>query len=185
MRTSISWRRLLLKPLSALGLVGAFFSAFPSQAQQATPTGSLPSDSSRLSTVQLLPDVRVQAARPGRFAVGSRLTSIDSLALSQYRTGTLTDVLAARTPLFIKNYGPGQLSSITIRGTSARHTAVLWNGFNINLPSLGEADFALLPAGASTRIDVQHGPAGATYGTGAVGGTVLLSSPIRWGQAHR
>ncbi len=56
--------------------------------------------------MQLLPDVRVQAVRPGRFAVGSRLTSLDSLALTQYRTGTLTDALAART-----HYGPGQLSS--------------------------------------------------------------------------
>ncbi|MBC6606277.1 TonB-dependent receptor [Hymenobacter sp. BT188] len=178
MRTQRFWRRWLL---AAIGLLGGFFGASSSQAQQTHAVGSSPSDSSQLSTVQVLPDVRVQAARPGRFAVGSRLTTIDSLALTQYRTGTLTDVLAARTPLFIKNYGPGQLSSITIRGTSARHTAVLWNGFNINLPSLGEADFALLPAGGNTRVDVQHGPAGATYGTGAVGGTVLLSSPIRWG----
>lgn len=181
MRTQRFWRRWPLRLIAVLGLLGGFFSASPSRAQQTNAVGSLPPDSSQLSTIQMLPDVRVQAARPGRFAVGSRLTTIDSLALSQYRTGTLTDVLAARTPLFIKNYGPGQLSSITIRGTSARHTAVLWNGFNINLPSLGEADFALLPAGANTRIDVQHGPAGATYGTGAVGGTVLLSSPIRWG----
>ena len=82
----------------------------------------------------------------------------------------------ARTALYLKNYGPGQLSSITLRGTSARHTAVLWNGFNINLPSLGEADFSLLPVSGTTQIEIQPGPAGATYGNGAVGGTVRLSS---------
>ncbi|GAA3949105.1 TonB-dependent receptor [Hymenobacter algoricola] len=129
---------------------------------------------------QQLPAVRVQGAPPGRFAVGSRVTTLDSVALALHRSGTLADVLASRTPLYIKNYGPGQLSSISIRGTSARHAAVLWNGFNINLPSLGEADFALLPTSANTQVAVQSGPAGGTYGSAAVGGTVLLSSPVQW-----
>ena len=57
----------------------------------------------------------MRAVRPERFAV----------ALNQYRTGTVADILAARTPAYIKNYGPGQLASISLRGTAARHTAVL------------------------------------------------------------
>ena len=126
--------------------------------------------------VQRLPAVRVAGLQPSRFAVGSRRLTLDSLALNNYRTGTLTDVLSARTALYLKNYGPGQLASITLRGTSARHTAVLWNGFNINLPSLGEADFSLLPLNGTTTVTVQPGPAGAIYGNGAVGGTVQLSS---------
>ncbi|SHI71984.1 iron complex outermembrane recepter protein [Hymenobacter daecheongensis DSM 21074] len=136
-------------------------------------------DSARRMAAQL-PAVRVQGVAPGRFAVGSRVTQLDSLALALSRSGTLADVLASRTPLYLKNYGPGQLASISLRGTSARHTAVLWNGFNINLPSLGEADFALLPASGNTQVVVQHGPAGGTYGTAAMGGAVLLSSPVRW-----
>ncbi|WP_167856381.1 TonB-dependent receptor [Hymenobacter metallicola] len=145
------------------------------RAQQAPP------DSARqLTRVQQLPTVRVQGSRPSRFAVGSRVTTIDSVALAQYRSGTVADVLSARTPLYIKNYGPGQLASISIRGTSARHTAVLWNGLNIALPSLGESDFALFPASSTTQVQVQHGPASALYGSSAIGGTVLLSSPTRW-----
>ncbi|TGE19941.1 TonB-dependent receptor plug domain-containing protein [Hymenobacter elongatus] len=143
-------------------------------------------DSARqLGQVQRLPTVRVQATVPRRFAVGSRVLTLDSAVLAQYRAGTLADVLLAQTPLYLKNYGPGQLSSISVRGTSARHTAVLWNGFNIGLPSLGESDFALFPTNGATRVDVQYGPAGAAYGTGAVGGTVLLSSPVRWGAGAR
>ncbi|MCB2407032.1 TonB-dependent receptor plug domain-containing protein [Hymenobacter lucidus] len=141
-----------------------------------------PADSARhLHQVQQLPAVRIQGSPPSRFAVGSHVLTLDSAVLNQYRAGTLADVLLNQTPLYLKNYGPGQLSSISIRGTAARHTAVLWNGFNINLPSLGEADFALFPTNGATRVDVQYGPASAAYGTGAVGGAVLLSSPVVWG----
>lgn len=159
------------------GLAALLFLAPAAAAQQSTPA---PPDSARA-----LPAVRVEGTRFERFTVGSRLTVIDSVALDQNRAGTLTEVLAARTPLYLRNYGPGQLASITIRGTSAQQTAVLWNGFNIQLPTLGQADFALLPASGNTSVTVQHGPASAVYGTGAVGGTVLLSSPVVWGRgAH-
>jgi vitamin B12 transporter len=147
----------------------------PARAQQPAPDSTR-----RLNQVQHLPAVRIQAIQPSRFAVGSRLTTVDSVALAQYRGGTVADVLAARTPIYIKNYGPGQLASISIRGTSARHTAVLWNGLNISLPSLGEADFALFPTNGATQVQVQHGPASALYGSSAIGGTVLLSTPARW-----
>ena len=123
-----------------------------------------------------LPEARVRAVRPSRFAVGATQWAVDSLALSQQRTGTVADVLAARTPAYIKNYGPGQLASISLRGTAARHTAVLWNGFNINLPTLGEADFNLLPLNGLRDVVVQPGPAAALYGNGAIGGTVLLDT---------
>lgn len=159
-------------------LLGVVWAVLLPLAARAQPNQGAPADTMRQ---QMLPAVQVHGARPARFTVGSRVLTLDSVALAGFRTGTLADALSARTALYLKNYGPGQLASITLRGTSARHTAVLWNGFNINLPSLGEADFALLPVGANTRVDVQPGPAGATYGNGAVGGTVFLSSGVRWG----
>ncbi|MBC6990904.1 TonB-dependent receptor plug domain-containing protein [Hymenobacter sp. BT491] len=174
-----------LAPVKLLGALGAFLcltGVCPTQAQHADPIAP---DSVVLAGEHVLPAVRVQAVPLSRFAVGSRVTSIDSATLAQYRSGTLTDVLAARTPLYIKNYGPGQLSSISFRGTSAQHTAVLWNGFNIGLPTLGQTDFSLLPVSGNARVEVQHGPASAAYGTAAIGGTVLLSSPVVWGAGPR
>lgn len=132
-------------------------------------------------TVQALPSVRVQGIRPSRFAVGSRVTSVLDSGVVLPTGATLAEALASRTALYLKEYGPGQLASISIRGTSAQHTAVLWNGFNVMLPTLGQSDFALLPLSGTTRAEVQHGPAGALYGTGAVGGSVLLSSAVVWG----
>ncbi|WP_426493221.1 TonB-dependent receptor plug domain-containing protein [Hymenobacter sp. 102] len=170
--TALPWSRLLS------WLAGGLLLTTSASAQ----TSELPADTAR---VQRLPTVRIPGVRLERFAVGSRRLTLDSVALTTYRTGTLTDVLSARTALHLRNYGPGQLASITLRGTSARHTAVLWNGFNINLPSLGEADFSLLPVSGFTQADVQPGPAAATYGNGAIGGTVLLSSEAKWNTGWR
>ncbi|AYA38410.1 TonB-dependent receptor [Hymenobacter oligotrophus] len=140
------------------------------QAQaQRSPT---PPDTAR----QVLPSVQVQGLRPTRYAAGSRFTVLDSAALAPFKSASVADALSARTPLYLRTYGPGQLATLSIRGTSGRHTAVLWNGFSINFPTLGEADMALLPVTSVKQISVQHGPAAALYGTGAMGGAVVLGS---------
>lgn len=157
-------------------LWGLLLLAWPAAAQPGTPA-----DSGRLSRrTQRLAEVRVRAVRPEQFALGSRHYEADSAALSQFRGGTVAELLAARTPLALKNYGPGQLATIALRGTSAQHTAVLWNGLNIMLPTLGQTDFALLPVAANTRLAVQPGPAAALYGNGAIGGAVLLTTEPDW-----
>jgi iron complex outermembrane receptor protein len=127
-----------------------------------------------------LPEARVRAVRPERFAVGSRRLELDSAVLAQYRGGTVADALGARSDLYIKNYGPGQLATISLRGTAAQHTAVLWNGLNIALPTLGQNDLALLPISGNTQVAVQPGPAAALYGSGAVGGAIVLRTEPDW-----
>ena len=164
---------------AGLGLVAPAWAQVPQRT-------TAPNQPDTLTTrSHLLGEVAVAGSRPSRYAIGTRQLVLDSAALSQYRSGTLADALAARTPLYLKNYGPGQLASISIRGTSARHTAVLWNGFNINFSSLGESDFSLFPVGGATQVRVQPGPAGALYGTGAIGGTVLLSGQPDFGGGLR
>ncbi len=160
-------------------LAAALLASGPAALAQTRPDTLLSERQNRLG------EVRVHTVRPSRFAVGTRQVVLDSLALAQYRGGTLVELLEARTPLYFKNYGPGQLASISLRGTAARHTAVLWQGFNINIPSLGEADFALLPVGAATSIAVQPGPAAALYGSGAIGGVVLLDQETDWRRGLR
>ncbi|MFD1871246.1 TonB-dependent receptor [Hymenobacter bucti] len=127
-----------------------------------------------------LPEAQVRAVRPERFAVGSQRLEVDSAALAQYRGGTAADVLGARLGLYIKNYGPGQLATLSLRGTSAQHTAVLWNGLNIGLPTLGQNDLTLLPISGNTQLSVQLGPAAALYGSGAVGGALVLRTEPDW-----
>lgn len=88
---------------------------------------------------------------------------------------TLTDVLSNESPLYFKTYGNGQLATVSFRGTSASHTAVMWNGINVNSPTLGQSDFSLWPSFLLEDVSLQYGAGSALYGTDAVGGSVLLS----------
>ncbi len=100
--------------------------------------------------------------------------------LAQFRFQTLADALAMTTPLALKSYGDGQLATVSFRGTSANHTAVLWNGVNINQPMTGQSDFSTLPVVGFDRLSVQFGASASAVGSDAVGGSVLLGSTPDW-----
>lgn len=107
---------------------------------------------------------------------GLKIQRIDSASLAQVRFQNIGDVLSAYTPIAFKNYGPGQLSTASFRGTSANHTAVLWNGLNINAPTLGQTDFSTIPVAGFDQLSVQYGSAASIVGSDAVGGSILLGS---------
>ncbi len=123
-----------------------------------------------------LPAVTVVGVAPERFMAGLKVQRIDSSTIQQFRFQNLSDLLAFHTPLAFKNYGPGQLNTVSFRGTSSMHTAVLWNGLNINQPNLGQTDFSTLPIAGFERLAVQYGTSASVVGTDAVGGSILLES---------
>lgn len=122
----------------------------------------------------------VRAIAPERFLTGQKLQRLDSTTLLQFRFAQLTDLLTYNTPLAFKSYGPGQLATVSFRGTSANHTAVLWNGININQPNLGQTDFSTLPVAGFDRLTVQYGSSASAVGSDAVGGSILLGSDPVW-----
>ncbi|TPE44858.1 TonB-dependent receptor plug domain-containing protein [Pontibacter mangrovi] len=111
------------------------------------------------------------------YAAGSRVAQVDSAFLSTYSSGNLAEALQARTPLYFKSYGASGSSTVAFRGTNASQTAVLWNGLHITPATLGQADFSTLPLSGIGEVALQYGSAAANYGSGAVGGAVLLNSP--------
>ncbi|GAB3962712.1 TonB-dependent receptor [Spirosoma harenae] len=141
---------------------------------------SLKRDRFRVDSAVSLSTVTVRAIAPERFLAGQKLQRIDSTTLLQFRFGSLTDLLALNTPLAFKNYGSGQLATVAFRGTSANHTAVLWNGININQPNLGQTDFSTLPVAGFDRLAVQYGSSASVVGSDAVGGSILLGSTPIW-----
>lgn len=125
----------------------------------------------------VLDSVEVYGIPDERFLAGASYTTVDSALLRQQRSRHLGDVLATQLPVYFRNYGQGMISGISLRGTAPQHTAVLWNGININSFSLGQADFSILPATAFGSVKVHAGGSSARFGSGALGGAVVLTSP--------
>lgn len=124
----------------------------------------------------ILQEVIVFGLPEERYLAGSELIHVDSSLLSRENSHHLGEVLSLQLPIYFRNYGNGMLSSISMRGTSPQHTSVLWNGISINSFSLGQADFSILPAAAFDEVKVHAGAGSARFGSGAIGGTVLLNS---------
>jgi iron complex outermembrane receptor protein len=129
--------------------------------------------------------VNLLAGRAAVLAPGQRPLSLDSSVLQLWRGHSLAEVLSAHSEVFIKHYGPGSLASSSMRGGGASHTALIWNGFNLQSPMNGQQDLSLLPAFFFDEVQVQQGGAASLYGSGAVGGALHLGSRPRYGQRQR
>lgn len=129
-----------------------------------------------LDTSRTLTPVEISASRLSAFSNSNKTESFDSTFLSRYSTSNLADVLSNESQIFIKSYGVGSLATTSFRGAGASHTAVLWNGFNLQSPMNGIIDMALIPANFVNDAKIQYGGAGALWGTGAVGGSIHLNN---------
>ncbi len=92
----------------------------------------------------------------------------------------LKNFLNEVTNLYIKEYGRGMIASISIRGTNASHTQILWNGIPINSSLNGQTDLntVYMPAFNSNRLYL--GGKSVFVGSGAIGGAIDLLHKIRF-----
>ncbi len=123
-----------------------------------------------------LEEVTVRSVAPVRYMAGLYVHNLDSLVLQSFRFRRLDEMLAQSTSLSFRNYGNGQLSTIAFRGLSSNHTAVLWNGVNINMPTLGQTDFSTIPVISFDRLSVQYGAGAGHLGSDAVGGSIVMEN---------
>jgi outer membrane cobalamin receptor len=82
--------------------------------------------------------------------------------------------LVATSPgVAVADYGGlGQLTTVSIRGSTADGVLVLLDGLPLNSAFGGAVDLSSIPRGWIERIEVLRGPEGALYGAGALGGVV-------------
>ncbi len=71
-----------------------------------------------------------------------------------------------------RNGGPGQTTSLFIRGAESNHTLVLVDGVRINPGTIGLAGLQNISPSMIERIEVVKGPRSALYGTDAIGGVI-------------
>jgi len=113
-------------------------------------------------------------------ASGFKIAEVDSFAIANRETQSLAGLLSSTTPLFIKNYGPGSLATTSLRGASATHTQVLWNGMNINSPMPGQADFSQIPVFFTDNIKLCFGGGSVQHTSGGLGGSLEMTNKIDW-----
>lgn len=125
-----------------------------------------------------LQTVEITEKRISPFAIGANTLSFDSSLINTEAIPSLVDLIANYSPIAIKSYGNGMLSTFSMRGTGPGHTAVLWHDINIAYPMLGQSDLSILSMAFADKINIQYGAGSALYGTGALGGTVSMISSI-------
>jgi iron complex outermembrane receptor protein len=84
---------------------------------------------------------------------------------------------------FFKEYGVSGSATISKRGADATQTQVLWNGLPINHPMLGMMDFNGIATFGMDELVLIEGGNSAMYGSGSVGGTVMLNNKVSFNSA--
>jgi outer membrane cobalamin receptor len=88
---------------------------------------------------------------------------------------TLPELLSQQVGVFIKGFdGLGQLSTVSIRGSSAEQVSVFLDGIKINTAQGGAVDFSTLPLGGIERVEIIRGGASSRFGSDAIGGVINI-----------
>lgn len=70
--------------------------------------------------------------------------------------------------------GPGQQTSVFMRGSNANHVLVLIDGVRVAASNTGAYTFEHLPLAHIERIEIVRGPRAALYGSDAIGGVIQI-----------
>ena len=103
------------------------------------------------------------------------ITIIDRERIERSGAVGLADVLK-RVPgiEMSRNGGPATTTSVFLRGAESRFTAVYIDGVRIDSQATGGAAWESIPLALIDRIEVLRGPAGAVYGSDAIGGVIQI-----------
>ncbi len=117
-------------------------------------------------------DVRRSLFDPGLARSVERLEP--GRALFPFRD--LGDWLGSRTGAGVRGQGAGGRQVLSVRGGRPEGVLVLLDGLPLNDPLTGEADLSSVPLSSLESATLVRGAGAARYGSGALGGALLLES---------
>jgi vitamin B12 transporter len=111
--------------------------------------------------------------------VGSSITVVTAKEIEQQQKRTVADALRMVPGLdLVTSGGPGQTSSVFMRGANSNHTLILIDGVEMSDPSStgGGYDLANLTTDNIKQIEVLRGPQSTLYGSKAIGGVISITT---------
>ncbi len=105
------------------------------------------------------------------------VTVIDARQLEDGQFATVQDALRSVPGLdVVRAGGPGQQTSVFLRGANSEHTLVLVDGIPVNDPASPSRffNFADLTTDNVERIEIVRGPGSAVHGSDALGGVIHI-----------
>ena len=175
---------LALTPLAFTPLALAA-SAFAQSAPSSTPDVS---SADATASASRLDEVTVTGSRsPMRLGdIAADLTVINRDAIERQGFGNVAALLRNVAGLqMTNNGGPGNTTSVFIRGAETRHTVVLIDGVRIDGQSTGGARWENLPVSLIDRVEVLKGPASALYGSARFGESATARRKARSASRRR
>ena len=127
-------------------------------------------------TIVQLKSVEINGYKPTASDRGVITQQLDTTPLAKIFNATLLEQLSREGNVFIKTNNPGGVATISVGGSNASQTSLLWNGLLLNNPMLGLYDYSLIPSFLFSKASIQYGGNGATQGNASVGGSVQLHS---------
>ena len=150
-------------------------SAIPGWTQ---PSTSSADTSTFTDSVQTLEEVHITGSRLDRFASGDKIVSVQAHTIGTVGHTNASELLTNYSGLNVRSYGPSGLATASLRGTGSHHTAVFWEGINLQSAMNGNLDLTLVPTSFVDDVAVQYGGAGSLFGLGTLGGAIHLSSEL-------
>lgn len=131
-------------------------------------------------TIQSLDGIEIKADRISFFSAGLKIVKIDSISLSIRQGENIATLLSELTPVFLRSYGPGGVSTLSVRGTNSSQSGVFWNGINLTQPNMGITDLSRISSFEFSNISLQSGGASALLGSGVIGGSLNLTNAMKF-----
>jgi len=107
---------------------------------------------------------------------------VDSVILSNSEGSTFAELARRNGFQEIRSYGANGLSVPSLRGTDGEHTALLWNGINLQSALNGTADLSLLTVNSTDQINIVKGGSSTQFGAGAIGGAIQINNIAEYGK---
>ena len=119
--------------------------------------------------------VEITAERAASLRAPAAESTVVDVARFGGEVRSVSELLATAPGVVVHTSGgPGQLSTVSLRGATADQSLVLLDGIPLQGPGGGAVDLSTVPASILEKLVVSRGVLGARFGAGALGGAVEL-----------